>query len=194
MKQRPILFSTPMVQAILEGRKTQTRRIVKPQPIVGLENIKDDIFFDTHTSGIEQKVFKCPYGKIGDVLWVRETFLENDGEYYFKASMDDSDNKYLSGSWKPSIHMPKIAARIYLKITNVRVEKLQDISEQDSVNEGVEESSIDKGWYKNYVNNLLTKNAIRSFFSLWESINGNKSLDNNPWVWLIEFERIEKPV
>ncbi|MDO8997221.1 MAG: hypothetical protein Q7U77_11390 [Sediminibacterium sp.] len=184
MKYIPILFSTAMVQAIIEGRKSMTRRVVKPQPSeTGVSAFNDG----------EHPQMKCPYGQVGDILWVRESFIsgyecdegsfntDEDGEYIpvlkYKADRESFD--WYDGNsdfpcekipWKPSIHMPKSACRIFLKITNVRVERLQDISEEDAIAEG-----------------------IASFKSLWQSINGEKSWDDNPWVWVIEFERIEKP-
>ncbi len=189
MKQHPILFSTLMVQAIRAGRKTMTRRIVKPQPI------------DDTDSGF---VFDGKY-KVGDVLWVRESFAEPvlfDGaemDYYYKA---DGDDMRTSGKWKPSIYMPREAARIFLKVTAVRVERLMDISEQDALAEGVlqdiewHKKAFDKPtmmWRCYFQNADMCETARISFFSLWKSINGEESLDANPWVWVYEFERIEKP-
>lgn len=139
MKFRPILFSTEMVQAILAGRKTQTRRIIKPQPtqIGGLwrldkKQASNRPFneWHNHPFGIHS-----PYGQVGDVLWVRETFYKSliDDSYQYKA-----DRNYSHGiSWKPSLFMPKAAARIFLRITNIRVERLQDISEEDAKAEGI---------------------------------------------------------
>lgn len=227
-KERPILFSTPMVQAILNEKKTQTRRVVKPQPIVGLEKVTECLFLDQHTSGIEPKVFKCPYGKPGDVLWVRETWAEttnvNDlspwpGRPHLRT--DDIDDRHTpwraiiyradgdwswcdadgrstdKSHWKPSIHMPKNAARIWLEITDVRVERLQDISWQDANREGMErdydpDDSHNVQW-KNYMGGNTTRSEIRSFMTLWQSINGEQSWNENPWVWVVEFKRIEKP-
>lgn len=202
MKQTPILFSTLMVQAILEGRKTQTRRVVKSQPIVGLEKVTEDVFFDQHTSGIKPKVFKCPYGQVGDVLWVRETwqtsFNENKGKWYPIYRADggvwfDDDGPL---KWKPSIHMQKKYARIWLRIKNVRVERLQDISEEDAIAEGVDNwtwknMATPQNWmdYTDPTSPPLCS-AYDSFCSLWDSINGEESWNSNPWVWVIEFERI----
>ena len=196
MKQIPILFSTPMVQAILEGRKTQTRRVVKPQPT----NFVDDPLHYLWpvpciqcNLGLES--IKCPYGQPGDVLWVRETFCRLDyGAFLYKASFDNTQK-----GWKPSIHMPKEACRLFLRVKSVRVERLQAISEQDAVAEGVyfyddrEEHKGFKNTYEHYVD--TEKVCIRpsgSFLTLWEKINGRESVNANPWVWVVEFERITK--
>lgn len=196
-----------MVQAILEGRKTQTRRIVKPQPVVGLEKVKSDLFFDMHTLGTLQKVFKCPYGAVGDVLWVRETWVKNINEnsddfatYEFKADYIGTHAIDLI-RWKSPIQMPKAAARIWLEITNVRAERLHDISEQDAITEGIYPSqppshdTLPERWF-NYQRNVyqgLGFNSIDSFASLWKSAIRAQSWDSNPWVWVIEFKQIQKP-
>lgn len=209
MKQRPILFSTPMVQAILEGRKTMTRRVVKPQPVdmmyedenelVGLSEGKSAVM----CAGLQQ-VIQCPYGKPGDILWVRETWGNYGvkyGYYIYKtitAALNEEfvKTRLYQGRWKPSIHMPKEACRLYLRITDVRIERLQDISEADAIAEGIETDN--KGHYKCYEKNVgLSEFELEtpfwSFSSLWTSINGSESWESNPWVWVIEFKRIEKP-
>ncbi len=202
MKQRPILFSTEMVQAILAGRKTQTRRVVKPQPIEGLEHVSGDLFFDKHTSGILPKSFKCPYGKKGDVLWVREAFCYNDDDGYSSEFSYKADHPTAKG-WKPSIHMPKDAARIWLRIKDVRVERLNEISEQDAEAEGIEQFTKDgvgfkyglDGWHWSLHTGapFMCNNRRMAFYTLWCLINGEQSWRANPWVWVVEFERIEKP-
>jgi hypothetical protein len=172
MKARPILFSTPMVQAILEGRKTQTRRVVKPQP----GDHPDD---DGHV------LYRCPYGQVGDVLWVKETYAY--ARYDFDHIADqfiyksDYSDHFVYWKWKPSLFMPKSAARIFLKITNVRVKRLHHISSTDIKSEGAH-YTID------YYDSLLD-----AWQSLWQSINGEQSWNGNPYVWVIEFERIDKP-
>ena len=193
--ERPILFSTDMVQALLAGRKTQTRRILK---------VKGCKAFIPHSSWSLEEIKRWnkeyhPYGKVGDLLYVRETWNENDNKFYFRASPDtlprfikngisDGDFKFEDCIWKPSIHMPKTAARIWLKITNVRVERLKDISKEDAVCEGVFEIEKDEA-YKDYMKESGSyAGPIGSFFSLWESINGLDSLLANPWVWVVEFE------
>lgn len=209
-KERPILFSTPMVEAILDGRKTQTRRTR------GLEEINknpDDWHFVgmcVTDSGELKATFqncedfvriKCPYGKPGDRLWVRETwqktdFLHPSNEnygYVYKASENGKDwqENTEEWKWKPSIHMPKAAARIWLEITDISVERLQDISKEDAITEGIE--PVADG-YKNYMPKLSSTSqfcwptAYHSFQSLWESINGAESWDLNPWLWVVKFK------
>lgn len=203
MKFIPILFSTPMVQAILEGRKTMTRRIVKGLP----DNASDDLV-QIMVSGYHntQGHVRCPYGHLGDVLWVREswnitTLLQSTNKKdipgtkttRYKAD-DDQFNRCTKGSmkWKPSIHMSKEACRLFLKIKSVKVERLQDISEQDAIAEGVQ---LHFRGIANFI--YRTSDILRPyrdcFSDLWASINGHESWVDNPWVWVIEFERIEKP-
>ena len=179
-----------MVQAILEGRKTQTRRVVKPpKQFIG------DWFFQ-HVNFVRSRV-NCPYGQTGDVLWVRETFGtgKGSGKTYYKANAGDFN--MLVDKWKPSIFMPKDAARIWLRITSIRVERLHDISEKDAILEGVEKefSILFNEWrFKDYYNVKSDwRSAVSSFQSLWANINGINSWNSNPFVWVIEFERIEKP-
>lgn len=211
-KERPILFSTEMVKAILDGHKTQTRRVVKPQPPAECSDEDPCIEFDYSFKGTrenpawyaswempldppnasESHNVYCPYGKPGDVLWVRETWQPsaNDIFVYFKADYVHDTGK----GWKPSIHMPKSVARIWLEITNIRVERLQDISEDDAKAEGIDI------FYKKNISGyeIQESNSIRSwskfpyhgFKSLWISINGHVSWELNPWVWVIEFKII----
>ncbi len=199
MKEHPILFSTPMVQAILEGRKTQTRRICKHQHWSHSE------LTDVNVNGISQKVDRsvtCPYGQPGDLLWVRETFcfpslfdgFEDD--YYYKANFNPGnfETRHASQGWKPSIHMPKAAARVWLEITEVKVERLQDISEEDAIAEGC----FKYGPFGEYAGSkhpsggAMTyraySKAARAFQCIWESINGEQSWKKKPWVWVIKFE------
>lgn len=168
MKERPILFSGPMVRAILSGAKTQTRRVVKG---VALEWLAEG-FTPEFVASPDNYV--CPYGQSCDRLWVRETFWQprDKSETLFKA-----DGAILGcGKWKPSIHMPRWASRITLEIVSVRVERLNDISEQDARAEGA--PPLDATGYRG------------GFFHLWQSINGHDSLDANPWVWVVEFRRL----
>lgn len=196
MKDRPILFSGQMVRAILEGRKTQTRRIVKPQPRV-LNNGMWYVPFKNEINWIFNYILgdkvmayaKFPYGKVGDRLWVRETFHEYSHGILYRADMPmrwDAENtehgeavtlKAEDYKWKPSIFMPRWASRITLEITGVRVERLNDISEEDAIAEGITHR---------------TMNCPKvEFRHLWESINGEGSWDENPWVWVIEFKRVK---
>ncbi|HRZ96023.1 MAG TPA: hypothetical protein P5084_00590 [Paludibacter sp.] len=217
-KFKPILFSNEMVQAILAGRKTQTRRILKvkgcrefvPDPTWSLEDC--------------EKWGAKPKYEPGDILWVRETCGTTAIGNMYKASVCSPDvNKPLSG-WKPSIHMPKEAARIFLKVTNVRVERLQDVSEDDAVAEGIdrfENTLFNEMRYKDYTDGKRRdkdfnrypemakeigyshfggnpwpdwRDPISSFQTLWQSINAKKHpWESNPWVWVYTFKRIEKP-
>lgn len=189
--EKPILFSTPMIRAILDGRKSQTRRIVKPQP-ESVDHVNHKIIPYNGSAEFLMKNTICPYGKIGDVLWVRETFhLVPPNMVFYKA---DPENK-ATGKWKPSIFMPKEACRIRLEITNISVERVQDISKDDAIAEGIELYEGESN-YKNYLhgdgrNYGYVKEAKISYMTLWESINGKDSWDINPWVWVIEFKRIQ---
>lgn len=167
MKERPILFSAPMVRALLSGAKTQTRRVVKPQPY---ENGSPE-----HFSISELSKF-CHYGQPGDRLWVRETFF---GGYpgvantLYRATHADAAVK-----WRPSIFMPRQASRLTLEITGVRVERLTTISVSDAIAEGYDGSVDDP-----------IDPSVKWYSRLWESINGAGSWAANPWVWVIEFRR-----
>ena len=196
IKERPILFSTDMVQALLEGRKTQTRRIIKPQPLKLLEISNDDGFnrpvfeyyrFDSPEKGWSVVAPKCPYGWPGDVLWVRESFTAKRYDWQDLLSRGSrmgitykADNHYPDKplKWKPSIHMPKKAARIWLKVTDVRVERVQDITEEDGKDEGSPLELSPCNWHHHY----------DWFKNLWNKINGDESWKANPWVWVVDFE------
>ena len=192
MKFIPILFSTPMVQAILDGRKTQTRRIIKsPTGTFAICTLKDGSVVDVQkTNEHEQHLgsLNFPYVK-GAVLWVRETFTSydvvgkngNEKEYEYKA--DESPIKL---KWKPSIFMPKEACRLFLKVKRIRVERLQEISEADAIAEGAKHGRF-------YGLGQIGGSTREGFFELWETINKKGSVNKNPWVWVIEFEKIEKP-
>lgn len=189
---RPILFSTPMVRAILEGNKTMTRRIVKPQP--------ESIDFYEDRNVWFPAVSKCPY-EVGDVLWVRETYRAlvdcATGEFAYwsyKADMPDDFHKQYPHKWKSSLFMPKSACRIFLRIKSIRVERVMDISEEDAILEGVEKAPLSNMFYKDYWKNGIHKFARTSFDSLWCKINGFESWIKNPFVFVYEFERIEKPL
>lgn len=213
MNFKPILFSTEMVRAILGYRKFQTRRKMKVT-LCGAK--KHDVQVETDDKEwIKQFADKCPYGKVGDVLWVRETIIANKhNEAIYTA---DHSHVYLNNEprlydsidisfftekrqYVPSIHMPKAACRIFLQIKSITVERLQTISEQDAIAEGVFEYEYD-GTYKNYFkkkgfrsqDGVECLTAKASFQSLWSSINGLDSWQANPWVWVIEFEQIKKP-
>lgn len=172
----PIIFSTSMVQAILSGVKTQTRRIVKPQP-------NKDEYVEIgkgHFVPIEKIVRYCPYGTIKSKLWVKETFCYTDLGVIYKADMDDADMKLFDSylKWKPSIFMPQKLSRITLEITGIKVERIQDISLDDCWKEGIAPEYGIGGKAR--------------FIILWDSINAKRGYgwSVNPWVYVIEFRRI----
>lgn len=192
VREKPILFSEPMVRAILDGRKTQTRRIIKPQPHKSISYFEFlSTCFKPVWSGPEldepdfltlNKCIHCPYGGVGDRLWVRETWRpivsgRKAGGFDYLA-----DDPGASGAgfmpWKPSIHMPRKASRLTLEITRVRVERLKSITVEDAKAEGV-------GGPNGY--------ELDQFYALWSKINGAESWNENPWVWVVEFKRAESP-
>jgi len=203
--ERPILFNTEMVRAILSGKKTITRRIVKTPhlPHKNTFAIKPAPQFkgwSGHSTDLQtiEQIFKFPYGQIGDLLYVRETWAPAWDQTLYKAN--EQYGVYENQKWRPAIHMPKKAARIWLEITDLRAEKLQAITEADAIAEGVEECEFDT------VNNLPTyrlygwQNAvtvdgpIESYKSLWNHLDSeNKSgfpWEANPWVFVITFKII----
>lgn len=213
MAIKPILFNTEMVRAIMDGRKSCTRRMVKPQP-----NEKHTYPLGFVTDSTEKKDVGCfgfgineysgsiqytkPQYQPGDILYVRETWghpisLNSDKQYVFIADkIAESGFKNDSHIWHPSIHMPKEAARIWLKVTNVRVERLQDITEDGAEAEG----AIDNRGFihspENEYDRIYT--AREYFIKIWDRTIKKSDLDIygwdvNPWVWVIEFERCEKP-
>lgn len=213
MAIKPILFNTEMVRAIMDGRKSCTRRIVKPQP-----NEKHTYPLGFVTDSTEKKDVGCfgfgineysgsiqytkPQYQPGDILYVRETWghpisLNSDKQYVFRADkIAESGFKNDSHIWHPSIHMPKEAARIWLKVTNVRVERLQDITEDGAEAEG----AIDNRGFihspENEYDRIYT--AREYFIKIWDRTIKKSDLDIygwdvNPWIWVIEFERCEKP-
>jgi hypothetical protein len=197
MKSRPILFSGPMVRALLAGTKTQTRRIVKREIINhhSLERDEAGAYWVEAEDGDHYKVTDwCPYGQPGDQLWVRETWARVNvaqftGEPQFVYPVCDTLTDY-GGPWRPSIHMPRAASRIALEITGVRVERLQEISEHSAINEGIE---LKGHVWKDYRTDGGWSNPINSYASLWAKINGTEgpgSWDANPWVWVVEFKRV----
>jgi hypothetical protein len=186
-----------------------TRRILKPQPtnhyfqslVLHATGRYQFAPNDGNYSPTEKDILevKCPYGKIGDLLYVRESYCPNyfdDHTPGYKADWNPPVSEYCNEpKWKPSIHMPKSAARIWLRIHNIRVERLQDITEADALKEGIEIVLNAQGQtrYKDYAS-VITNwvKPTSSFQSLWASFNGVDSWDENPWIWVIEFERIDK--
>lgn len=227
MKKRPILFSAPMVLAILDGKKTQTRRVLKNAP-------PDTEFFSTYHHPNDERrgqhfyavaagaltsfAVPCPYGQPGDRLWVRETWQHANsphGPYepsctcFYRADYWDDphgmdgekspEGKYRT--WIPSIHMFRSASRITLEVVTVRVERLHDISDADALDEGIKRYSFrpDDGWplcdgYTHLPDDgkcTLQPTAAEAYRELWASINGTGSWDANPWVWVVEFKRVD---
>jgi len=212
-KERPILFSGPMVRALLEGRKTQTRRVIKPTK--EHPEVEPDGIYDLHPGDIELE--RCRYGHSGDWLWVREAFslangedgpmvcyradtgrrylmhedrfLCEDGSFNYAQTPEAdfsvwcSDVEGSDKGWKPSIHMPRWASRIQLQVTGVRIERLQDISSEDVMAEGC--FPIGDGGV------IDSEAAVGAFSGLWNSINGPESWDANPWVWVVEFKKVK---
>ena len=233
MKERGMIFNSEMVRAILDGRKTQTRRIMKVQPEsnqLGLLLITDstkhsDIgkyhWAESNATGnhVRSKLFSSPFGAVGERIWVRETWAtlgNEDGCYVdwednlckgdersaariYRASCEQRPGDYglwsipddaywkphtkehkFEGAWRPSIHMPRWASRILLEITDVRVERLKSISDRDALREGCSAADMKSG------------DCVADVFArLWASIYGSDSWNANPWVWVIEFKRVE---
>ncbi len=189
MRERQILFKAPMVRAILEGWKTQTRRVVKPQP-VGNADVQFRVAAAVTLDGGKQ--LHCPYGQPGDRLWVRETHYILDDDRVIYMATPPVDGHWEGGAWRPSIHMPRWASRILLEVTAVRVERLQGISEADAKAEGVYADAACNGMYTADGNTYTTKQdgAAGAYAELWESIHGDASWDANPWVWVVEFKKL----
>ncbi|MDF7648061.1 hypothetical protein PUG42_05810 [Erwiniaceae bacterium L1_54_3] len=232
MKERPIIFNSEMVRAVMEGSKVQTRRVLSPRQLKMIDaaaSVGECYPLESgHQHPNSQSYYRewCPFGAVGDRLWVRETwtdvnlegipavayradsgvyspmddesFLNEDGsfnyddprvaKYHFAAWYGDVVSG-TEGNWRPSIHMPRWASRITLEITGVRVERLQDISEADARAEGTH-------WSDGKPNEMglateLVVNADEEFAHLWRSIYGEESWQANPWVWVIEFKRVE---
>jgi len=214
VKERPIIMSTEMVKTILDGRKTQTRRVVKDKhysrwqidngiPHNGQDSIVVDIdgetiipisylkvIYDEQADRVGGRIF-CPYGSVGDRLWVKETWVEQSGDIYFKA--DWGEDKPVSMvcdniKWRSPLFMPRWASRITLEITGIRVERLQEITEEDAIAEGM----LPEG---TLLPNLIhsADNPIEQFAQLWDSLNAKRgySWESNCWVWCISFRKIE---
>ncbi|HBO1246099.1 TPA: hypothetical protein L4E97_004786 [Pseudomonas aeruginosa] len=203
MKERPILFTGPMVRAILEGRKTVTRRVMKPQPDFLGSMVDPNTPFKTLDAGLHARI-TCPHGQPDDRLWVREAWaadaqvdaiaprdLSQDEPIWYPAdfSVRQTGCSMISkGRGRPSIHMPRWASRILLEITAVRIERLQDISEKQALAEGVELEGEGVCWAG--AAGTASDSPVESFRLLWELINGAGSWNANPWVWVVEFKRV----
>lgn len=209
--ERPILFSAPMVRAIIAGRKTQTRRVARPQPPTWATRVPEhgSGYFDpqkTLPSGVEQSctldaMVRCPFGGPGDRLWVKETWTtlseigrlgvcyEADG---FEYRPDDTQTlEALPWDWwdssrrRSSLHLPRRLSRIVLEVTAVRVERLQDISEADAQAEGVEPAEVIEErpeWVD------VPRSYRGGFVSIWYDLHGTESWAANPWVWVVNFQ------
>lgn len=226
MRERPILFNTEMVKAILDGRKACTRRVVKgyipkdaefgyttftPKGAISCRGM-----FETGYPGYGEKFIKLPYRR-GAILYVRETWqkaglvddfdhvIDGTEKYYYAAGpeapcfdfwVDPETGEHKDYMpWKPSIHMPKEAARIWLKVTDVRVERLQEMDWKDALYEGIDMWPERDGKTGEYI---FDENPLDYFIDLWDSTVKKSDIercgwDANPWVWVIEFERCEKP-
>lgn len=231
MSEKPILFNGEMVRAILDGRKTQTRRVIKPQPFVcnGAYQFSHNKYTEEHhcyadidQEGEDQFIeflsSICPYGAVGDRLWVREAFSffeytttgrdvisykADDGEKDFPNEPNLFDGLKIHQFDKnyPSIFLPRWASRITLEITNIRVERVQDTCKQDIIAEGVD---FTEGEYYNLKDSFggpedefrgwMKKNLAQKFSQLWDSINEKRGYgwDKNPWVWVVEFKLQEQ--
>ena len=195
-KDRPILFSAPMVRALLDGSKTQTRRVVKrsdewPASAVKAVMLESRgtalaVAADRCTYGPE---ISCPYGQPGDRLWVRETWSTHAGfDRYAPSELTHirsfhywADGHLVTGKKRPSIHMPRWASRITLEITGMRAERLQDMTRGDAMSEGCPFPNMAQG-----------KNPRQWYEQLWDQINGPDSWAANPWVWVIEFKKADQ--
>ena len=228
MRERPILFSGPMVRAILSGKKSQTRRVVKPQPEgdpdgfgapteVGNyhptkvdrhgEEYPGDEAFGCWTPDGDQ-AWRCPYGAPGDRLWVRETWAHDSpsghpcedhlcgqpDHIYYKAT-ETHPEMFVVGAWRRSIHMPRWASRLTLEVTDVRAERLQEITTHDCFAEGLEceQCGYTINDYVGYGDHHLCPipgHIEDQFRVLWDSLNKRTPWESNPWVWVITFERM----
>lgn len=210
MRERPILFSGPMVRALLAGTKTQTRRIAKPVKHPDLGNLYDAgaLVLEREPQHVIERA--CPYGRPFDRLWVRESFMDLRGtgiehydadgrrqRYAFAAnsppgSYSDETRKDYGLKWKPSIHMPRTACRLVLEITDVRIERLQAISEADAKAEGCAPAWLDAEDNAT-VHAHVAPTYRQGFARLWRDINGAESWQANPWVWVVDFRVVAHP-
>lgn len=204
MTERPIIFSGPMIAALLSDLKTQTRRIIQPQPrleAVNLGHKWDKVWaYDPGPKydylipvGNREMLDFCPYGQPGDRLWVRETFAplycnheDEEPEFAYRADRQPSDSAYERIAWIPSIHMPRWASRLTLEICSIRVERLHEITTRDIEQEGVRFNGGNPHAFR-------SENMRIMFRDIWDEINSPRGFpfSSNPWVWVIEFRRIE---
>ena len=204
VKERPILFSGPMVRALLAGEKTQTRRRIRPRDAALEELVGDwryDGVWEADNAGDNCHYFRrrdelgrltrdtvnigrCPHGVVGDRLWVRETWCRTKQGTHYRADCRGLDDEAaVGGKWKSPIYFPRSESRILLEITDVRIERLQDITEADALAEGT--GTLMRGCTR------YDGEATDMFRQLWESLHGPASWEENPWVWRLQFRRIE---
>jgi len=195
MKERPIIFSADSVRAILDGRKSQTRRVVTPQPkvelfpFIGADNKPTGEFAFVDHPRVVSKHLRCPYGVPGDRLWVRETWSWRSGDIladkaHEKYAIYAADNPNDCGKYKSAMFMPRWASRITLEITSVRVQRVQEISADDCIAEGLSTTLREHD----------AVSALRTAYEqMWNSLNAKRGYpwESNPWVWVLEFKRIE---
>jgi hypothetical protein len=186
--EHPILFKGEMVRAILEGRKTQTRRVVKNLDLMQGLGSNDQPGFEDESGDWHKTAERCPYGSPGDRLWVRETFSidSRSQAVFYRASHEGEPYDSLHGKWRPSIFMPRSESRLDLEVLEVQVQRVQDISEADAQAEGASLAHLDdlgQTW----------QSYKRGFEALWDSINEPRGLgwQVNPWVWVVKFRRIK---
>lgn len=214
MAIKAILFNAEMVRAILEGRKSCTRKIVKPQQLIGMlpdkckngapekflkeKKLMFKPYCDMTDIELINTAYKAPY-QLGDILYVRETWKKALNGYYYYEDWQRNDIADVT-KWKPSTRMPKEAARIWLKVTNVRVERLQEITDEQAKREGIQYDECPTGftWKQETDMHNCYTTPIGAMQALWNSTIKKSDLDGygwdaNPWVWTIEFERCEKP-
>jgi len=210
MKFIPILFSTAMVQANHDGRKNQTRRLngldmfnAEPSKYKyqGLHDFTPSIHLMKEVSGLKcEWEVDCPYGQVGDVLWVRESFAEVRNLhgarlwYVYKTGYRTNNGLH---PWRPSIHMPATACRSWCIITGIECQRLQDITTEDAIGEGIAVVSVanqKQTYYRNYHSEKgYVSRPVNSYQTLWESINGLDSWDANPWVWVVHYQHTTTP-
>lgn len=180
MSERPILFSSPMIRAVLAGTKTQTRRVVSPQPWGDVETF--DLSTGFWVKCGRDYAERCPYGQAGATLWIRETWCRyTDGSIGYAADYPKGKTQAHEIRWRPSIHLRRADARIRLRVAAVRAERLQDMSESDAFAEGINHE----------LGHRLGSRV--AFVELWDSLNGGRGRGfpwrSNPWVWVISFKR-----
>ncbi len=222
-RERPILMHARSINGILAGRKTQTRRIIKGPPadwapIVGIyapTKVNRAGFEcpgpETYGASDESYCIRCAYGQPGDRLWVRETWCpatvvastepgrEGQKNIYYRASVDAVDEKIIKGHWRPSIYMPRAYCRLILEVTSVRAQRVQEISEEGVLAEGVESwdewdahGQDCQDYYRGATEEDIFTSPQEAFKQLWNNTNGKDAWKRNDWVWVVKFKRVEE--